>query len=569
MQLGRLIEGLNVRLADARHAPVRICDITEDSRTVQPGSLYIARRGDSTDGNRFIADAITAGAVAVLSDNPDATLPDLPPHAVHPPHPDVALLTTTDIAPCTAQLAERFYGGPSSKLLLFGVTGTNGKTTTTYLVHQILNALHIRAGLIGTVFVDDGTEVAEAAMTTPPALEISRTLARMLDAGCSAGVLEVSSHSLSQGRVAAMAFDAAAFTNLTGDHLDYHKTMEAYAGAKAGLFAMLPATGVAVVNADDAQAARMVQGCRAPVYGTSLLTGKMPAGWTPMRAIIRKATRWGTEATFTGPWGSVDVSLPFVGPHNLMNALQAAGVVWAVAHSPGGKGFEGIDAAALTMEAIAGALAHAALPPGRLQCLTLPEDEITVYVDYAHTDDALRTVLTVFRDIMPRGGQGRLIVVFGCGGDRDATKRPRMGAVAAELADRVIVTSDNPRTEDPRQIIDAVVAGMPQQAWAHTAIEPDRETAIHAAIASAHAGDVVIIAGKGHENYQILPAPTGPGERRTTTRRAFDDRLVARDALMRRGIDAQNPAPTIIARPPTHHPHAAPNSSRHPRTDTA
>ncbi len=559
MELGRLIDGLDIRLADSRHASVRICDISEDSRTVLPGSLYIARKGETADGNTFIPAALDAGAVAVLSDNPDTRLPPAPHH------PPAALLTSPNVPLAIACLAERFYGNPSSKLLVLGVTGTNGKTTTTYLIHQILNAAHIRTGLLGTVFIDDGVEVAPAAMTTPPALELSRTLARMLEAGCQAAVVEVSSHSLDQERVGAIEFDAAAFTNLTGDHLDYHKDTESYAAAKARLFTMLPETGAAVVNADDPSSPRIARDCRAPIYGTTLNRDSQRAGWPLIAARITSATRWGTEAVFAGPWGEAPVSLPFVGPHNLMNALEAAALVWAAAQQPRSP----LSGRSLDMPAIASTLAHTSLPPGRLQLLTAPTDPITVYVDYAHTDDALCTVLSVFREVVPRGGEhGQITVVFGCGGDRDRTKRPRMGAVAAELADRIYVTSDNPRSEEPRSIIDAIVSGMPAAARANTTIEPDRERAILEAIGEATEGDIIVIAGKGHEDYQILPVPDAPPGSRATVKRFFDDRLVARDALAIRGIRAVNPQPTIVVR---HAP--SPHTRKHattpaPRTET-
>lgn len=574
MLLGKLIDGvsgLSVRASAAGHESLRICDVTEDSRTVLPGSLYIARKGETADGNSFIPAALAAGAVAVLSDNPNTILPK------DPKHPQAVLLTADNVPLVTSLLAERFYGSPSSKLVVFGVTGTNGKTTTTYLIHQLLNAAHVRTGLVGTVFVDDGTEVAAATMTTPPALELSRTLGRMLEAGCQAAVVEVSSHSLDQNRVAAVSFDAAAFTNLTGDHLDYHKDMETYAAAKSRLFKMLPPHGAAIVNGDDPWSGKIAEGCAAPVREVSLQSdGASGKGKQGITARVVKATRWGTEAVFAGPWGETNVSLPFVGPHNLMNALQAASLVWALAQQRGGK----IDLTGrmLDMTSLANTLAHASLPPGRLQCLTSPADSVTVYVDYAHTDDALRTVLTVFRDVVPRpvegasaANAGRVIVVFGCGGDRDRTKRPRMGAVAAELADRIYVTSDNPRTEEPRSIIDAIVSGMPAEARARTVIEPDREQAIHAAIAEAQAGDVVVIAGKGHEDYQILPgAPdAAKGGRATTVKRFFDDRLVARDALALRGIKAVNPQPTIVVRQPSGHSHVRTNgSAATPRTET-
>ena len=534
MLLGELIDGVNIRLAPPAATGVRVCDITEDSRTVLPGSLYIARKGETADGNDFIPQAIAAGAVAVLTDRPGVMLPS------DARHPAAALLTSDDVPGATAILAERFFGNPSSKLLLFGVTGTNGKTTTSSFIHQLLNAANIRTGLIGTVFIDDGTEIAPASMTTPPALELSRTLARMLEAGCEAAVLEVSSHSLAQKRVAAMAFDAGVFTNLTGDHLDYHRTMEAYAAAKSILFRSLPAAGAAIVKADDPACREIVAGCQAGVTGVTLSDASVPDDWGRVGVRVTQATRWGMEASVDGPFGeAVSLRFPFVGKHNLMNAVEAVTAVWTMAQ----RGSSKLDLSRrdLSMPALAASLRDVTVPPGRLQCLTSPRDPITVYVDYAHTDDALRTVLTVFREIMP-AGQGRLSVVFGCGGDRDRTKRPRMGAVAAELADRVYVTSDNPRTEDPRSIIDAIVAGMPMEAWSRATIEPDREKAIRKAISEATEGDVVIIAGKGHEDYQIVLAPEpAPNGSPATVKRFFDDRIIAREALAARGIKPRAP----------------------------
>ncbi|MGE3106806.1 MAG: UDP-N-acetylmuramoyl-L-alanyl-D-glutamate--2,6-diaminopimelate ligase [Phycisphaerales bacterium] len=568
MRLGDLINGFDIRPA----APIpptwldgRICDLTEDSRTVLPGSLYIARPGEKADGRAFIPDAIKAGAAAILlQDSPDAAT------FLTPRSP---CLLAKNLSFAMAQVAERFYGSPSSRLALVGVTGTNGKTTITYLVHQILNSLGIRCGLIGTVAIDDGAEMAPASMTTPPALELSRTLARMLEAGCRAAVLEVSSHSLHQHRVGTLNFDVGVFTNLTGDHLDYHKTMDAYADAKAMLFTMLPGAdqgGVAIVNADDPASARMIRHSRAAIWQTSIAAPGRSTG-APLglgqsaesiRAIVQRTDRFGSDLRVTAPWlgtaDAADMRVPLVGQHNVMNALQAASAAAAVVSGA-------IRKPALASAARPGplrtpadllrAVARCAAPPGRLQCLTSPADPISVYVDYAHSDDALRTVLRVLRDAMrsadPSAGSGpALTVVFGCGGDRDATKRPRMGAVAWELADRVCLTSDNPRTEDPMSIIREILSGIPGGAGtppsdldsARLIVEPDRERAIVRIIRSARAGDVVLIAGKGHEDYQILPA--GPvdshGRAIRTITRHFDDREVAEAALRLRGI---TPAP--------------------------
>ncbi len=543
MRIDELIAGLGVRVLGGEGGGTggggRVCDITEDSRTVLPGSLFIARKGDKVDATRFIPDAIAAGAAAILTDNPNLTLPRSPasPHAHTPP----TLLYADDVPLATARLGERFYGDPSAKLRLFGVTGTNGKTTTTFLIHQLLNTLGVRCGLIGTVCIDDGVEVATASLTTPPALEISRTLARMLEAGCEAAAIEVSSHALVQRRAAGLSFDAGVFTNLTGDHLDYHADMDEYASAKALLFETLGGDAQAIVNADDPASSRMLKGCRGRVTRCHLAKAvpTPPAG--DCRADVRASGATWTDCTLTGAWGRVDVRLPLVGEFNVMNALEAAAAVHAIYGGTGEKTF--------SFAAIAEALAACHAPPGRLEPVTADDAPFAVFVDYAHTDDALRTVLSVLKKrVQPHG---TLWCVFGCGGDRDKTKRPRMGAVAAELADRIVVTSDNPRSEDPRAIIDDIVGGIDLPEHARVTIEPDRERAIRAAISRASAGDIVLIAGKGHEDYQILPAPpsapqSAPPSARTpggTITVPFDDREVARRLLGLRGVSTR-PLPT-------------------------
>ncbi len=612
MRIADLIHGLDVRIVNPGDevSNLRVCDITEDSRTVMPGSLFIARKGEKVDGKGFVAGAIAAGAAAILTDDPGfrlgATDQERGAAAERRATQGVALLTATDTNLAIARLAERFYGEPSSKMRVIGVTGTNGKTTTTFLIHQMLNALGIRCGLIGTVVIDDGVETAAALLTTPPALEISRTFARMHDAGCQAAVMEVSSHALHQRRVGALHWNAAVFTNLTGDHLDYHKTMEEYAAAKAMLFEHLPTDGVAVVNIQDAGHSRMVKGMKSgvrvvrckvegsisvlggtgsesggtgsllPVSGAQgthhwqqaasatlpIVGGTAPE--TVCRARVMGATTEGTDVEFTGPWGHCVCRVPLVGAFNVMNALQAVATVHAL--------WGGTDEDALSFEIIAGALEKASAPPGRLEPVTAIGAPIQVFVDYAHTDDALATVLGVLRGAMGRAASepsekhdlgrgtsaigtgpmpgrvagGELWCVFGCGGDRDRTKRPRMGKVAAEMADRVVVTSDNPRTEDAGGIIEEILAGvragehgLPAQSSGRTrgtggvVVEPDRERAIRLAITAAKPGDTIIIAGKGHEDYQILPDPAKKG---ATITRHFDDREVARAALRERGI---------------------------------
>ncbi len=504
MRLGSLIEGLGLgvhpgkAVGDALGA--RVCDITEDSRTALPGSLFIARAGTKTDGRRFIAAALEAGAEVVLGDGaPDAELARA--------HPGVVFLATGEVARTAAVLAERFYGNPTSRLKLMGVTGTNGKTTVAHCVHRLMNASKRRCGLIGTVQIDDGTEVSEAVMTTPPACELSATFAQMLEAGCVAASIEVSSHSLHQHRTTALRYACAVFTNLTGDHLDYHGTMERYADAKATLFELLPPEATAIVNTDDPWHGRMIRGCRAGVLSCSL----DPASGAACRVEAGPAGFGGARARYLGPWGSFEITLSMVGRHNLMNTLQAVAAAWVM-----GVSAEDLARAAALMEA----------PPGRLERVTGPEGsgDFAVFVDYAHTDDALANVLRATRPLVPRGSSLR--VVFGCGGDRDRTKRPRMARTCCDLADHVTITSDNPRTEKPGAIIDEILAGVPASERGRVDVHADRRRAIFHAVGLCRPGDVLVIAGKGHETYQLLPDGAG-GIRRID----FDDRTVAREAL--------------------------------------
>lgn len=503
MDLSELIAGLEVR-ATGGPGPrgVRVCDVTDDSRTVVPGSLFVARSGTKTDGRQFVGEAIRAGAVAVLSGEGDGSGGGGGPAGA-------TVLVTADVARVGAAIAERFYGEPSSRLDLVGVTGTNGKTTTAHLIHQLLNASGRRCGLIGTVEIDDGREVAPATLTTPPAWELSRTLATMVENGCEAAVMEASSHALDQGRVSALRYDVGIFTNLTGDHLDYHKTMSAYAEAKARLFAMLPEDGWAIVNAEDPWHGRMIRDCRARVLRCTV-GSDAPAGGA--RATLERASMSGMTLGLSGPWGEMRAEVGLIGVHNAMNALQAASACWALG---------------VPMGEVAERLSRASAPPGRLEPVTTRRSAFQVLVDYAHTDDALRKVLSALSPL--RGPGGRLVVVFGCGGDRDRTKRPRMGAVAAELADRVVVTSDNPRSEDPSSIIREIVAGVPYERRGAVEVEADRAAAIARAVRGLGPGDLLLIAGKGHEAEQIVSDGSG-GLRRLR----FDDREAARAALQER-----------------------------------
>lgn len=519
MMLSALIAGLDVRRRDAGRGDVRVCDLTEDSRTVLPGSLFVARPGTKSDGRKFIAQAIELGAVAVLTD------PECPPVEAGD---GVAWLTAADVPTITGVLAERFFRDPASKLSLVGVTGTNGKTTIATLVYQLLNAGRKRCGLIGTVSVDDGKGIAPAGMTTPPSIELSMVLANMVEAGYQACAMEVSSHSLDQRRAAALGFDVAVFTNITGDHLDYHKTFDAYLGAKAMLFAGLGESAVAIVNADDPHAERMIGACPARVLRCAAT--KRPGIDCWFRAGVSDFE--GTAVRLFGPWGEIGARTRLIGGFNAMNLLQSVAAVHAMG---------------MTADRITAAIPRLTAPPGRLERV-LPETgaervPFAVFVDYSHTDDALRHALGVLRPLVTEQG-AKLRVVFGCGGNRDTTKRPRMGRAACEGADAVYVTSDNPRTESPGAIIREVLAGIEDDSCFKVQVDADRRRAIRRAVEEAKPGDVVLIAGKGHEDYQILPDEKG-----ATRTIHFDDREEAREALALRFAGAHARAPVIASRP--------------------
>ncbi|MGP1308900.1 MAG: UDP-N-acetylmuramoyl-L-alanyl-D-glutamate--2,6-diaminopimelate ligase [Phycisphaerales bacterium] len=471
-----------------------ITRVTDDSRKVIPGALFIAKQGPTRDGAAYIADALRAGAAAVLA-QPGVTIPE-----------GVVTLRAADPALALAHLAHRFHGSPSEALRVIGVTGTNGKTTVSTLARGLVEAAGSRCGLISTCEIDTGAGPTKALQTTPGAAELAERLADMVRHGCAAAAIETSSHALQQKRVAALRYRAAVFTNLTGDHLDYHRSMEDYAAAKAMLFESLGDDAHAIVNADDPWAERMVRDCRARVIRCSAADGDAVVthlGHTERGALLR----------LRGPFGAFEVDLPLVGEHNAMNALQAACAAWAI----------GADA-----DSIRRGLSAAHAPAGRLEPVSRTpgvREPFLVLVDYAHTDDALERSLQAVRPLVRDGGALR--VVFGCGGDRDTTKRPRMGRVASTLADEVIITSDNPRTEDPDSIVEQVRAGASGNASIETVVQ--RDAAIRRAVEVARRGDVILIAGKGHEDYQILP----DGKGGMVTRR-FDDREVARDALFER-----------------------------------
>lgn len=455
--------------------------VFDDSRQVRPGGLFVAVCGTSADGRRFVEDAVRRGAAVIVGEDLPATGAAL---AVRVPDARAAL----------TQLALRWHGLAAdgcAGLRLAAVTGTNGKSTTAFMVRAILRAAGRKCGMLGTVHYDLCGRSVTARLTTPGPLELAGYLRECADAGADAAVMEVSSHALDQKRTDGLRFAAAAFTNLTGDHLDYHGTLESYRAAKRRLFQGLGPEAVAVVNRDDASHEFMLEGCRARVVTFGL---EQPAD---ISARITRSTSQGTFYRLRLEGRELVLENAVVGRHNVYNALTAAGLARAL----------GAD-----LDAIAAGLTSVRNIPGRLQrvpCASAAD----VFVDYAHTDDALRNVLSALKPLTRR----RLIVVFGCGGDRDRSKRPRMAAAVAERADAIIVTSDNPRTEEPRQIIDEILSGFRADARRRVTVEPDRAAAIRAALAGAGEGDVVLIAGKGHEDYQII------GDRRIH----FDDVEVA------------------------------------------
>ncbi len=470
--------------------------LSTNSQACQPGDLFIGMPGTRVDGGDFWPGAIASGAVAALI-SPEAFANRSP--ALH--HPDALVIPLPDMAIACATLAAAFYQSPGAALKLIGVTGTNGKTTTTHLIEALLKQAGQSTGLLGTLYSRWPGYEQTATHTTPFAVDLQADLAAARDAGCQAMVMEVSSHALAQKRVWGCPFEVAVFTNLTQDHLDYHPTMEDYFQAKALLFSGDYLQGRAIVNADDAYGTRLLTTLghdRAWSYSVTDLTADLH-----MRDLVYGAN--GVQGMLQTPLGSTAFSLPLVGQFNLANMLAAVGAALHLG---------------VPLATIATSLATFGGVPGRMErVIVQPDQDISVIVDYAHTPDSLQNALTAARPFV----SGRLICVFGCGGDRDRTKRPQMGKIAYELADLAIVTSDNPRTEDPQQILADIVAGIPADLPTDQ-VMIDRATAIQQAIAIAQPGDCVLIAGKGHEDYQILG----------TEKIHFDDREQARLALAQR-----------------------------------
>jgi len=464
---------------------LEITDVTHDSRRAGPGSLFVAIRGLVTDGGRFVEAARRKGAVAVCSEEP--------------PSGEGTWVRVADAREALAILAAAILGDPARSLDLVGVTGTNGKTTTTHLVDAALRAAGEAVGLVGTVQYRVGNRIAEAVRTTPESSDLQALLREMADAGCRRAVLEVSSHSLALKRVHGLEFRVAVFTNLTRDHLDFHGDMDAYFEAKRRLFERhLRADGHAVVNLDDDRGPDVVAASRGRVFTYSVRNPEADLLAEDIRLSLD-----GTRFRARTPGGVLEVETPLLGVFNVQNALAAIGAGLAL-------GLPG-DAVQRGIAALKGV-------SGRMERVVAGQD-FTVLVDYAHTDDALKNLLETVRGLRPR----RVVTVFGCGGDRDRTKRPLMGAVAARLSDVVILTSDTPRSEPPEAILAEIRRGIPGARAADTLVIADRRDAIARALEMGGEGVVVVIAGKGHEPYQVLRDRTVP----------FDDRQVARDVLAR------------------------------------
>lgn len=477
----------------AQQGNPEIAGLDYDSRRVKPGWCFVAMHGGSTDGNQYIDAALQAGAVAVVSD-------ELAPRG------DIPWAQVQHGRRALARLSANFYGRPAEKLLITGITGTNGKTTTTFLLNAMLRAAGRTSALVGTVEYRVEDEVFPAPHTTPEALELNQFFSKALDAGCTEAVMEVSSHALEQQRVYAVPFDVAVFTNLTRDHLDYHRTMEEYFASKAILFqgCGTEPPRAAIINVEDEYGKRLIKLLNrhqeVSTYGVD--SGDFHAKNLDVQSK-------GSRFDLVTPEGDIAIWTPLLGRVNVLNVIAAAAAARA-------RGVE--------LGVIADTALHADRVPGRFERVDVGQ-AFTVIVDYAHTDDALRNLTSVARDFLrQRGGSGHIITVFGCGGDRDRSKRPLMGEAAGRGSDFVILTSDNPRSENPLDIMNDALPGL-QRSGTRYALEPDRRKAIALAIHEAQPGDILLIAGKGHEKVQITKAGEAP----------FDDIEEARNALLAAG----------------------------------
>lgn len=497
MTFQQILQGAEVL---AQTGNLAVTGVEYDSRRVKPGNVFVAMQGESSDGNQFIDKAIAAGAVAVVTDS-----------ATEPPRDGVAWAEVPHGRRALARLSANFYKRPAERLAITGVTGTNGKSTTTFLIEAILTAAGRKSVLVGTIEYHVAGNTLPAPHTTPESLELNRMLAEGLAHGASEAVMEVSSHALAQQRVYAIPFDVAVFTNLTRDHLDYHHTMEEYFAAKQILFngSGTEAPRVAVINTEDEYGQQLARISKQ--RGSQVFTYGWSSGDFHAEAV--EISSRGTRFDLVTPQQTIPIFSPLIGKVNVYNILAAAGSAFC-------RG--------CNREAIAAGVAALTRVPGRFERVDCGQP-FTVVIDYAHTDDALRNLIALAREFVQQAGQkGRVITVFGCGGDRDRAKRPLMGEAAGRGSDFVVLTSDNPRSEDPLAIMNDAKVGL-QRSAAKYAMEPDRRAAIALAIREAAPGDIALIAGKGHEKVQVFREGSIP----------FDDVKVAREALAQAGYECQ------------------------------
>ena len=482
MKLQELLKTIQTSFAIVGQHDLEILGITDDSRNVKAGDLFVAVKGNGFDGHRFIQSAIEKGAVAILSESVDKSI-------------STTQIRVENTQSLLLSLALRFFGNPEQKMKLVGVTGTNGKTTVSTLIHDLLSGLGYTAGLIGTVSKRIGSEELESKLTTPGALELAHDLSRMAEAGCSHVIMEVSSHALKQNRVKGLDFSVALFTNLTRDHLDYHKTFKDYSSSKQLLFDSLSSESVAIVNADDKNYENMIAKTKATVWEVSLQKGS--------GAVVLKNDAEGLKIDLDG----MLLNSPLSGIFNAYNIIQAYLACIALGANQHGL--------AMKLETCKGAA-------GRLEKIKLDVSNSYpfVFIDYAHTPDALENVSKTLKGIQKEGQD--LIIVFGCGGNRDAGKRPLMAGIAEKYATKVLITSDNPRFESPELILDEIEKGLSQTA--NFKRITDRKKAIESIISESKSDDLILIAGKGHETYQEVEGIRYP----------MDDKLIATNALLKK-----------------------------------
>ena len=503
MTFQHLLDGAEI-LAQSGNPDVS--SVEYDSRRVKPGCSFVAMRGETSDGNRFIDNAIQSGAVAVVTDSP-----------AEKPREGVAWALVPHGRRALARISANFYKKPAQRIAVIGITGTNGKSTTAFLVESILAAAGRKSALIGTIEYHVAGKILPAPHTTPEALELNRILHEALAQGATDAVMEVSSHALAQERVYGVPFDVAVFTNLTRDHLDYHATMEQYFAAKRVLFegCGTDSPRAVVTNLDAEYGVKLAEFSR---KRSSVVLGY---GWErgDFRASHVDITPRGTRFDLITPRATIPLFSPLIGRVNVYNILAAAAACYA----------RNCEASA-----IARGVEQLTHVPGRFQRVDCGQP-FTVVVDYAHTDDALRNLTALAREFVARAGMNaRVLTLFGCGGDRDRAKRPLMGEAAGRGSDFVVLTSDNPRSEDPLAIINDALVGL-QRTGTKYSVEPDRRKAIALAMAEARPGDIMLLAGKGHEKVQITREGSLP----------FDDVEVAREALRAGGFKCDEPSPEV------------------------